>query len=184
MEKRFLDNEKDVTVLSEIVMDWVPNLWTPYQPLVNLATGKEAPTEMVDNVKYIKQRGEKAMNEFISRFTFNEGSPTQKTYYDSTIKVKSHSFTADRNKKNSTVAEEENKSFCRILSCYDNPTMSLHHIMNLPITKSLFRYSETTVGLIYSEQEIQVLQQTTVFESCGSPPTYITTSIVSAMKVV
>ena len=88
MEKRFLDNEKDVTVLSEIVMDWVPNLWTPYQPLVSLATGKEAPTEIVDNVKYIKQRGEKAMNEFISRFTFNEGSPTQKTYYDSIIKPK------------------------------------------------------------------------------------------------
>ena len=67
-KKTSLNDEKDVTMLSETLIEWIHNLWTPYQPLVNLATGKEAPKEMVDNVKSIKQRGEKAMNEFISRF--------------------------------------------------------------------------------------------------------------------
>ena len=59
-----------------------------YQPLVSLATGKEAPAEMVDNVKHIKQSGEKVMNEFISKITFNEESPAQKTYYESILKPK------------------------------------------------------------------------------------------------
>ena len=38
---------------------------------------------MVDNVKSIKEMGEKAMDELISRFTFNVGSLAQKTNYDS-----------------------------------------------------------------------------------------------------
>ena len=89
-KKRSLNDEKDVTMLSETLTNWVPNLWTPYQPLVNLVTGKEAPKEMIVNVKSIKQRGEKLMDGFISRFTFNEGSPAQKTYCDTITKQKSY----------------------------------------------------------------------------------------------
>ena len=77
-------------MLSETLTNWLPNLWTPYQPLVNLVTGKEAPKEMIVNVKSIKQRGEKLMDGFISRFTFNEGSPAQKTYCDTITKQKSY----------------------------------------------------------------------------------------------
>ena len=33
------------------------------------------------------------MDEFISRFTFNEGTPVQKTYYDSTTKQEVIFFT-------------------------------------------------------------------------------------------
>lgn len=43
---------------------------------------------MVDNVKHIKQSGEKVMNEFISKITFNEESPAQNTYYESILKPK------------------------------------------------------------------------------------------------
>ena len=89
-KKRLLNDEKDVTMLSETLMHWVPNLWTPYQPFVNLVTGKEAPKEMIVNVKSIKQRGEKIMDGFISRLTFNEGSPAQKTYCDTITKQKSY----------------------------------------------------------------------------------------------
>ena len=89
-KKRLLNDEKDVTMLSETLTNWVPNLWTPYQPLVNLVTGKEAPKEMIVNVKSIKQRGEKLMDGSISRFTFNEGSPAQKTYCDTITKQKSY----------------------------------------------------------------------------------------------
>ena len=89
-KKRLLNDEKDVTMLSETLTHWVPNLWTPYQPFVNLVTGKEAPKEMIVNVKSIKQRGEKIMDGFISRLTFNEGSPAQKTYCDTITKQKSY----------------------------------------------------------------------------------------------
>ena len=30
-------------MLSQTLEEWVPNLWTSEQPLVNIATGKEAP---------------------------------------------------------------------------------------------------------------------------------------------
>lgn len=43
---------------------------------------------MVDNVKHIKQSGEKVMSEFISKITFNEESPAQNTYYESILKPK------------------------------------------------------------------------------------------------
>lgn len=38
---------------------------------------------MNDNAKFMKQRCEKVMDEFTPRFTFNERSPAQKTYYNS-----------------------------------------------------------------------------------------------------
>ena len=70
--KRFLSDKKDVKILSQTLEEWVPNLWTSEQSLVNIPTGKEAPQEMVKNVKSLKQIGENAMNEFIARFTFQE----------------------------------------------------------------------------------------------------------------
>ena len=68
--KLFLSDENDVKMLSQTLEEWVPNLWTSEQPLVNIATGKEAPQEMVKNVKSLKPIGENAMNEFIAMFTF------------------------------------------------------------------------------------------------------------------
>ena len=38
---------------------------------------------MNDNAKFMKQRCEKVRDEFTPRFTFNERSPAQKTYYNS-----------------------------------------------------------------------------------------------------
>ena len=70
--KRFLSDKKDVKILSQTLEEWVPNLWTSEQSLVSIPTGKKAPQEMVKNVKYLKQIGENAMNEFIARFTFQE----------------------------------------------------------------------------------------------------------------
>ena len=48
--KRFLSDKNDVKMLSQTLEEWVPNLWTAEQPLVNITTGKEAPQEMVKNV--------------------------------------------------------------------------------------------------------------------------------------
>ena len=71
----------------------VSNLWTSEQPLVNIATGKEVPQEMVKNVISLKQIGENAMNEIIARFTFQEKNSSQNTYYDSIKKPEVESFT-------------------------------------------------------------------------------------------
>lgn len=49
--------------------------------------GKKEPKEMADNVKSIKQRNEKAIDELISGFTF--GVLTQNTYNDNFQKQKS-----------------------------------------------------------------------------------------------
>ena len=38
---------------------------------------------MVKNVMFLKQIGENAMNEFITRFQFQESNSSQDTYYDS-----------------------------------------------------------------------------------------------------
>ena len=124
--KRFLSDENDVKILSQTLEVWVPNLWTSEQPLVNIATGKETPQEMIKKVKSLKQIGENAMNEFIARFTFQENNFSQNRYYDSIKKQKNVSFVTKSNKKMSTVAEDENKSF--------NQTLNLHQIMNWPVT--------------------------------------------------
>ena len=103
----------------------VSNLWTSEQPLVNNSTGKEAPQEMVKNVKSLKQIGENAMNELITRFTFQEKSCSQNTYYDSTKKQEVESFVTPSQNKMPATAEDENKSFSETFACFDNQTLNL-----------------------------------------------------------
>ena len=84
--KRMLNDENDVRMLTECLEEWVPDLWESDQPLVNIATGKKASDDMIENFKTTKTRGKKAMAEFVSRFTFNDKVPfpqTKLSYYDS-----------------------------------------------------------------------------------------------------
>ena len=67
--KRMLSDENDVATLSDCLTEWMPNLWNPDQPLVNIATGQRASEEMVENVRTCKERGVKAMKQFEVRFT-------------------------------------------------------------------------------------------------------------------
>ena len=96
--KRFLSDENDVKMLSQTLKEWVPNLWTSEQLLINVATGKKAPQEMVKNFKSLKQIGENALNEFIARFTFQENNSPQNAYYNSIKKQKVLSFVIIGNK--------------------------------------------------------------------------------------
>ena len=80
---------------------------------------------MVKNVKSLKQIGENAMTEFIARFTYQENNSSQNTYCDSIKKQKVVSFVTTTNKKMSTIAEDENKSFGEIFVCFDNQTLNL-----------------------------------------------------------
>ena len=99
--KRFLCDEH-VKMLLQKLQEWVFTLWTSEQPLVSIATGKEAPKEMVKNVNPLKQISENVMNRFMARFTFQEN-----TYYDSIKKQKIVSFVANSYSKMSTIPEDE-----------------------------------------------------------------------------
>ena len=70
--KRFLSGKNDVKMPSQTLEELVPNFWTSEQPLVNIATGKKAPQEMVKTVKSLKQIAKNAMNEFIARLHFKK----------------------------------------------------------------------------------------------------------------
>ena len=103
-----------------------------------IGTGKEAPHEMVKNVKSLKQIGENAMNEFIAKFTFQENNTSQNTYYDSIKKPKVVSFVTTSTKKISKIAEDENKSFGKIFACFDNQTLNLRQIINWSVTNKSY----------------------------------------------
>ena len=59
-------DEEAVERLDSGLNEWVPDLWSPSQPLVNVATGVVAPSNMVQNVLSAKDRLMKAKEEFIS----------------------------------------------------------------------------------------------------------------------
>ena len=63
-ERRMLDDENDVVMLSSCLKEWVLGLWVPDETLANIATGKKADLSMVENVKSTKKRGEEAMSSF------------------------------------------------------------------------------------------------------------------------
>ena len=51
---------------------WVPNMWSPNQPLVNIATGVKAPAEMTQNVSTTKERGEQLVKPARTHFKDNQ----------------------------------------------------------------------------------------------------------------
>ena len=178
--KRFLSDENDIKMLSQTLEEWVPNLWTSEQPLVNIATGKEAPQEMVKNVKSLKQIGENVMNEFIARFTFQENNFSQNTYYDSIKKQKVVSIVTNSNKKMSTIAEDENKSFGEIFACFDNQTPNLRQIMNWPVTNTPYSICSED-GKV--KANTKSLFRNKLQSLCPVAPTNFATKCVSASVV-
>ena len=69
-----LIDENDVATLPDCLTEWMPNLWNPDQPLVNIATGQRASEEMVENMRTCKERGVEAMKQFEVRFTIQEST--------------------------------------------------------------------------------------------------------------
>ena len=54
-ERRMSDVENNVAMLTNCLQEWVPGLWNPEQPLVNIATGGKAEANMIENIKTIKK---------------------------------------------------------------------------------------------------------------------------------
>ena len=141
---------------------------------------------MVKNVKSLKQIGENAMNEFIARFKFQENNSSQNTYYDSIKQQKVALFVTTSNKKMSTIAEDENKSFGEIFACFDNQTLNLHQIMNWPVTNKPYsicsedgKIKANTKSLFRNKlQSIFPVAPTNFAPKCASA------SVVDAIRVV
>ena len=76
---------------------WVPNMWSPNQTLINIATGVIAPAEMTQNVSTTEERGEQASQNFISRITRtvtegNETTGTEKQSLNTLIQLRSSQY--------------------------------------------------------------------------------------------
>ena len=136
-ERRMLDDENDVVMLSSCLKEWVPGLWDPDEPLTNIATGKKADLSMVENVRSTKKRGEEAMNELFLRITIDDDNQplSDAEYYDKIKRQAVISFNdKDKKEKCDTIAEDENKSFGEIFSCFEGKTLNLRWIMQWPVT--------------------------------------------------
>ena len=115
-----LSDENDVATLSDCLTEWMPNLWNPDQPLVNIAIGQTVSEEMVENVTTFKERGVEAMKQFEVSFTIQGSTETsKKSYYDTIPRQKVITFQGTKPKKKLTMDEDETKSFGEILSCFD-----------------------------------------------------------------
>ena len=173
-------------MLSETLTHWVPNLWTPYQPLVNLVAGKEAPKEMILNVKSIKQRREKLMDGFISRFTFNEGSPAQKTYCDTIAKQKSYLSMKTSIKMIQLLQERKISLLLKpIMLWQPYPEFAPKHELACHKQNSFNMLRRWNVNEANRKSFFRnKLQSLSPVAPIKSPPTCITTSVVDALRVV
>ncbi len=154
--KRMQKDEADVQRIVEGLNSWIPELWSPTQPLVNICNGVLATAEMIDNVKSTKSRGIEAKNKFLERFMLptksdpeneelalsgpaaSEEIPVQSTsslsYHDP---IKKQAVITFENlvprKKTTSIPEDEGKSFAAVLAEYDSKKLDLQKIMHWPI---------------------------------------------------
>ena len=95
-KKRIEKDESDVQAIMQGIVSWIPNIWSPNQPLINIYTGVPASTEIMSNFKTLEKRGSEARDEFISRFT---DSSSSKKFLDPIHKLPSKTFGEKPKKK-------------------------------------------------------------------------------------
>ena len=212
--KRILKDESDVQRIVSGLHAWVPNLWSPTQPLMNIATGVIAPDEMVTNVTTTKERGTKAKNDFFQRMTnvadedqvvtiehqqLSEPEqilgqqpicievPRQIPGYNDPIK-RQKVCTFDKitdQKSKVSITEDEGRSFATILAEYDEKRLDLRYIMDWPITSKPW-------SICNEQGEIRTTAKSLFRNNLQllspqpaiSSPSDIECSIVDAMRVV
>ena len=62
-------DEEDVKNVGLGILDWVPDIWDPKQPIVKINDGNLATQDMVKNVLNAVKKGGEIIQEFISKFT-------------------------------------------------------------------------------------------------------------------
>lgn len=200
--------KKDETAVERITVGlhtWVPDLWSPSQPLINISTGVVATGEMADNVVTTKERGDKASKEFIQRITDPQQATTHNmsdsietgetpcitrstTGYHDPIK-RQPVFTFDKlteGKTKMSIVEDEGRSFATILAEYDARKLNLRPIMNWPITSKPWAIcSELGQGRISAKSLFRNnLQNLSPEPPSTTVPSEIECSVVDAMRVV
>ena len=126
------------------------------------------------------------MNEFIARFTYQKKNFSQNTYYDSIKKQKVLSFVTTSNKKMSTIAKDENKSFGEIFACFDNQTLNLRQIMNWPLTNKPYPIcsEDSKVKAITMYLFRNKLRSLCPVAPTNFAPKYVSPNVADAMGVV
>jgi hypothetical protein len=100
--KRMKKDEDAVDRIVAGLLAWVPTLWSSSQPLINIATGIIAPSDMIRNVMTTKERGEQARREFFRRITENvtdnTSSETQESQLGTNLSQSASKTTTARRK--------------------------------------------------------------------------------------
>eukprot|EP00794_Sanderia_malayensis_P004018 gene4018-4565_t len=202
-------DEADVQRIVEGLNSWIPELWSPMQPLVKICNGVLATSEMIDNVISTKSRGTEAKNQFLERFmqpaesdagneepalsdpTASKEIPVQSTwslsYHDP---IKKQAVITFENlmprKKATSIPEDEGKSFAAALAEYDSKKLDLQKIMHWPITSKLWSLCNVKGDSRGSSKSLfrnnpQLLSRN---GAIAIPPQDIDCCIVDAMQVV
>ena len=151
-------DEEAVERLVSGLNEWVPDLWSPSQPL--------APSIMVQNVLSAKDRGMKAKEEFIlgnknfqqweASFTFSQRSTSQRlygqpylgcratsteakpyiyNYMDPIMKQPVQTFgSLGIDKTKVSIIEDERHSYGALLAEFDKKKLDMQAVMDWPIT--------------------------------------------------
>ncbi len=181
--KRMEKDELAVERITEGLYAWVPDLWSPSQPLMNIATGIVASDEMVRNVMTTKDRGARAMAEFIGRITgvtdnkqdetqsqqlsisdvpepmqTSETAHTHKpslNYHDPIKRQPVLTFeNLAETKKKVSIVEDEGRSFAAILAEYDARKLNMRYIMDWPITSKPWAIASESGGIRTSAKSL------------------------------
>eukprot|EP00112_Aurelia_sp_Birch-Aquarium-sp1_P017225 Seg3972.2 transcript_id=Seg3972.2/GoldUCD/mRNA.D3Y31 product="hypothetical protein" protein_id=Seg3972.2/GoldUCD/D3Y31 len=211
--KRMQKDEADVQCIVEGLNSWIPELWSPQQPLVNICNGVLATDEMIDNVKSTKGRGVEAKKQFVERFilatkrnaTHEESAVSEEpaaadelplqspigqsslSYHDPIKKQAVITFeNLVQRRKTVSIPEDEGKSFAAILAEYDSKKLDLRKIMHWPITSKPWSLCNDKGDCRGSSKSLfrNNLQLLSPTEATAITPEDIECCIVDAMRVV
>ena len=62
--RRVEKDEKDVSRILDGLKQWIPNIYSPNQPLFNIYSGIPASPELVENAKTLISRGKESRDDF------------------------------------------------------------------------------------------------------------------------
>ena len=176
-------DERDVTNIKTCIEAWLPDLWKNEHPITNFATGEIATAEMKADIIDLKNRGEVARDEFISRFTTER---TKLTYYDPITRQDVKLFEKKKQQKKHSIPEDEGQSFTEILATFDQKKLNLRKIMEYCVTSKPWVIVNENEESRNSNKHLfrNHLQNWSPVPKTQRAPENISTSIVDAMRVV